>query len=629
MEKSLPNPEEESLYAPLEKRLPEQTNLPVTLLMALLSYWLAFEGADLAAVRQQTRTSVCKITGTFHSWFETPLDQLRQIRKADQKALDELKTELREDLKSFVIPSFEDFRFSGEQAGMGMTPSEAAEAREVLNNDVNSLLPLKPAYPTREFLAKLDALADNSGENFSALRSSAIRFAIRKSRGQDHRGTCDAKSAYTAMLLERLYPEERDNIFFQGFGVHRRTLFYLREAEQMLSIEPGIPLVTKEDSSGTIVYGIREYIASFIGRDMKPVLTVLGQEEAEQEQQTGNPLYAPAPPHLETDSAFPSPSVKGPLRLYNPDVSALVDKAKEEQATLKQELAQEAEEVAKRKGVTILVENDLPTQNPSRNLLELFNLGRYYSIEFLLLQLKLNIDAPTAKDLRQIKDYLKSTGSFNCCLSYILDHSTNYQFDAYKEMWNNPPETFRIETFGDAFPPAFLSAYKNRKSNPFALSLPTEDPIKEEEKQLFLENLGGIHFLEINDVTPADLDKIAAAKTRYVQLGFLGATLSEELVDALLAHKDTIYFMQFKYLALYPELLDSENVAASDIFPDLKKVRSSFPSLDTENYLRWEKIMTAYFGFEAVEKVKRKSERLRIFERLRAEMKECTRPEKK
>jgi len=627
MEKQSPNWEDGALYAPLEKRLPEQTNFPVTLLMAMLSYWIAYQGVNCAAVRHQTRANVSKITGTFHSWAETPLDQLRQIRPADQQALAELKKGLREALKSPVTPSFEDFRLSGEIAGMGMTASEAEEARDVLDSDVKSLTPMKPAFPTRSFLAKIEALADNQGEKFSALRSSSIRFALRKSRGQNRLGTCDAKSAYTAMLLERLYPDETDNIFFQGFGAHRRTLFYLRETEQMVSIEPGIPVVTEDDSNGTIVYGIREYIASFIGGDLQPTLAVQGLEEAQQEKQAGNPLFAPVPPQLATDSAFPSPAVKGPLRLYDADVSSLVDATKEEQGILKQELAQEAEEVDKRKGITILVENDLPNLEPARSILNLMTMGRHHSLEFLLLQLKLNADNPAAKDIKQIKHYLKSKGYANCSFFTILDKFMNFQTDAYEEIWKNPPDALGFDNLGSTIPPAFFQAYKNRRSSPFSMILPEEGPISEKEKQSFLAYLSGIKFLEINDLSPSDLDKIAAAKTRYVQLSFQSTTLSKELVDALLAHKDTYYFMELKQFALYPELVESENVFASDILSDQDLKDLHYPPHMIIDYRKMENLLAAYYGYEAVNKLKQKAVRLRLIAKIRAQMKECTRPE--
>ena len=607
--------ETEQIYKPLEKRMGRRMSaatyfLAASLLVHTIGPAIATKVRDVLEQKDPQNPE------------KNPLEELLHLRNPDQKALEKLKTKLKKNLEQQEHISYEFFRMEGEKAGMGMTESEELEAKNVIAADVEELEKIQPIDPTPEFLAEVEKRADNSGNRHTLIRASTIRFAVRKGLNKDLLGSCKAKSGYVAILLEKLYPMRSDDILFQKLGEHIRTLFKIPETGKTYAIEPGIPEVTPENSDGTGIFGIREDIAAFVGGEMTPTITVENEEKAVKESAAGNPFYQ-SPPAIHTDNIFPSPSIKGPLRLYNPDTAEFKRKYEEQMRQLTKNLKSEEREIKERQNVSIVEPIDLTVYNYETLRKLEYPFARTYPLELLLVKYNLEVSPATIRKLNHFEtnfevrknDIGKPRGIW-----YPQEVFGTYDENTLKEIWTDPPYEIGFTYWDEemAISQNFLHAYEHRKQNPFSLSLRLSTfPDSYIRKELF-RSLSGIRQLVLDDFIPTneELDYLSVTDVKYVLLAFDpdSPNISADVLKKISAMTNKYFFVLFRNITpdVLPIVLEASNIIVSDFVPDEERRAADFTPKEMQEAERQEKEIAAYYGREVVEKLKKRAVDLNI-----------------
>lgn len=227
--------------------------------------------------------------------------QAERAGRIDKVKFEEYKKSLLERLEKGEKVSFRDFVFEVELLGLGIDPKDIEKAKAIFLEEMQQLEKEKPAVPTREFLQKVVGLSEKDEKNnaYEPTRTSLAEYLVRKKEGK--RGNCKARGKYQAMALEYLYPERRKDIFMQKSGDHIRALFQVGDTLYMM--EPGVPIVSKEDLVGLITFTLDEYMMSTVGKKI-----VKHVDEAPEKEHKADL------PTINDDTAFQEPEADGKLR---------------------------------------------------------------------------------------------------------------------------------------------------------------------------------------------------------------------------------------------------------------------------------------------------------------------------
>lgn len=227
--------------------------------------------------------------------------QAERAGRIDKVKFEEYKKSLLERLEKGEKVSFRDFVFEVELLGLGIDPKDIEKAKAVFLEEMQQLEKEKPAVPTRDFLQKVVGLSEKDEKNnaYEPTRTSLAEYLVRKKEGK--RGNCKARGKYQAMALEYLYPERRKDILMQKSGDHIRALFQVGETLYMM--EPGVPIVSKEDLVGLITFTLDEYMMSTAGKKI-----VKHVDEAPEKEHKADL------PTINDDTAFQEPQADGKLR---------------------------------------------------------------------------------------------------------------------------------------------------------------------------------------------------------------------------------------------------------------------------------------------------------------------------
>ncbi|MBD3327984.1 hypothetical protein GF340_01640, partial [Candidatus Peregrinibacteria bacterium] len=224
--------------------------------------------------------------------------QEERNKRIDSERIKQFKLELVEKLKNGEKIDFTDYVFKTEEIIMGVDPQIIANAKEVFANEVEELKKIKPVKPTREFLNKIVSYTeeDEKGPAYELTSTSVSVYLDRKSKGK--RGNCQARARYTAMLLQKLYPERWNNVYFQETGNHIRTLFQIDDVFYMM--EPGTAPLTEEMKEGTMIYKPDDVIRLTAGEKITAEVEEVKNKERMKNKKKGLPI-------ITDNTAFPSP----------------------------------------------------------------------------------------------------------------------------------------------------------------------------------------------------------------------------------------------------------------------------------------------------------------------------------
>lgn len=270
-------------------------------------------------IREHSLNVVENIRATLNPDFKThkKFQELQGLRQKDPEKEKQLKQELVSRLEQNLPISLQYVTFQAERFGLGMTPLEERSAQNVVAELLNELNKEKPHPPTRDFLQKIRDTGLKAGGADAALSlSSVIRYFNRQNSLR--RGDCNAFSISTAILLQKLYPEREDDIFFQIFDGeltgHRRVLFRIKEENKIYVLDNNYQEVFEIDPKeleGTAIFSIRDHIAMYAGdsRFIKPIHT------GSNEEPNIRPGFNPDS-NIENEQIFFSPPIEGKLKDY-------------------------------------------------------------------------------------------------------------------------------------------------------------------------------------------------------------------------------------------------------------------------------------------------------------------------